>query len=229
MLRIISLIFKTYRMKTGLKIRLLFVFFTLACTVNAQIYRLEVGYNNPVRLGSNVSSIYFNGIKLGGTAEIDMKNNFSLLTGVLYNFVYSYKVQNYPSLAAVKYETQGLFMNFPVHVNYSYPISKTIRAFGFAGPTLNLGLYQNLKITSTQTYLPSNPLYVKPRTIDVYNGNDPVYQLNRLNLQLGGGGGVQWKKYQIKAGYDFGLNNLNKIDTNKLYQGGWYVSLSYSF
>lgn len=213
-------------MKSALKFYLVIVFIALICTVNAQTYRLEVGYTNPDRFGSGVSSTFFNGGKLGGTAEFSLKNNFSLLTGALYNFVYSNKLQSYPSAAEVKYESFGHSLDIPIRLTYTYPLSKSLKVFGFAGPNLNIGLFQNMKITSTQTYSSSNLLYVQPRSIDIY-GSDPNYQLNRLNLQIGVGGGVQWNKYQLKAGYDFGITNLNKTSSGNLYQKGWYISVAY--
>lgn len=215
-------------MKSILKIRILVVLLVAVCSLQAQTYRVELGYNNPVRLGTNFSRTYFNGIRLGGTAEYDLKNDFSLLTGVLYNFVYSDKLQKYPSSTSVKYVSYGHFLDIPLHVTYTYPFSKTLKAFGYVGPNINIGLFQNMNITSTLTYNPSSPYYVQPRSISVY-GSDPVYQLNRVNLQIGLGGGIQWKKYQLKAGYDFGINNLNKLDTGNMNQNGWHVTIGYSF
>ena len=215
-------------MKSALKFRILVVLLVAVCSLNAQVYRIELGYNNPVRLGNNFSSTYFNGIQLGGTAEYDLKNNLSLLTGVLYNFVYSDKLQKYPNSTSVKYVSYGHFLDIPLHVTYTYPFSKTLKAFGYAGPNINIGLFQNMNITSTLTYNPSNPYYIQPRSLNVY-GSDPVYQLNRINLQVGLGGGIQWKKYQLKAGYDFGINNLNKLDTGNMNLNGWHVTIGYSF
>jgi len=205
-------------MKSTLKIRLLIVLLVAVCSVNAQTYRLEVGYNNPVRTGSGVSSTYFNGIQLGGTAEYDLKNNLSLLTGVLYNFVYSDKIQKYPNSTSVQSISYGHFLNIPLHVTYTYPFSKTLKAFGFAGPNINIGLYQTRKNTSTVSYIPSE-------YSDLYK--DAV--LNRLNFQLGVGAGVQWKKYQLKVGYDFGINNLNRLNTGTLKQNGYSVTIGYNF
>ena len=216
-------------MKSVLKFRLLLVLLVAVCTLNAQTYRLEVGYNNPVRTGTGISSTFFNGIQLGGTAEYDLKNNVSLLTGALYNFVYSDKIQKYPSSTAVTYTSQGHFVDIPVRLMYTYPMSKNLKFFGYGGPNLNIGLFQNMKITSTQTYSPSSPLYVQPRSINLYTGSDQDYQLNRLNLQIGLGGGVQWKRYSLKSGYDFGINNLNKLDTGSMHQSGWYLTLGFSF
>ena len=67
---------------------------------------------------------------------------------------------------------------------------------------------------------------IKNGTIDLYHNA----VINRINLQMSVGGGVQWRNYQIKGGYDFGINSLNKIDTSKqLRQSGWFVSLVYEF
>jgi len=216
-------------MKSVLKFRLLIVLLVAVSSLSAQTYRLEVGYNNPVRTGTGISSTFFNGIQLGGTAEYNLKNNFSLLTGVLYNFVYSDKVQGYPNSATVTYKSQGHFLDIPVRMIYTYPLNKNLKLFGYGGPNLNVGLFQNMKITSTQTYSPTSPLYVQARSVNVYNGSDQSYQLNRLNLQIGLGGGVQWKRYSIKSGYNFGINNLNKLDTGSMHQGGWYLTLGLSF
>ncbi|MDP4238637.1 MAG: outer membrane beta-barrel protein [Bacteroidota bacterium] len=227
-------------MKSALKIRLLFVLFVVICSVNAQVYRLEVGYNNPVRTGTgasanlsninplpidvlntqvgSLSSTYFNGIHLGATVEYDLKNQFSLLTGALYNLVYSDKIQIYPKSTSITYVTWGHSLDIPIRLTYTQPLSRTLKVFGFAGPNINIGLYQSTKTTSDVSYIPS-------KFSDLYK--DAV--LNRLNFQLGAGGGVQWKKYQLKAGYDFGINNLNRLGTGNMYQKGWYVTFGYSF
>jgi hypothetical protein len=208
------------KMKKAPKISLLVVLLSIATLMNAQTYRLEVGYNNPDRTGVGYSNTYFNGIRLGGTAEFDLKNNLSLLTGVLYNVVYSNKKQGYPNSTSVTYETFGHFVDIPLRINYTYPLTKDLKIFGFAGPNLNIGLAQSMKTISDVSSIPSEPF------TDLYT----AAVLNRLNFQLGAGGGVQWKTYQFKAGYDFGINNLNKVSgAGSLYQKGWYVSFAYQF
>ncbi len=201
------------------KISLLIVLLSLATLMNAQTYRLEVGYNNSDRTGVGYSNTYFDGIRLGGTAEFDLKNNLSLLTGALYNFVYSFKIQKYPNSKSVSYESFGHFVDIPLRITYTYPITKDLKVFGFAGPNLNIGLAQTMKTTSSVSSIPD-------AFSDLYK--DAV--LNRLNFQIGAGGGVMWKTYQLKAGYDFGINNLNKVSgAGNLYQKGWYVSFAYQF
>jgi len=212
-------------MKKAFKFQLILSFLVVACIVNAQKYRLEVGYTNPDRFETNVSSTYFNGIQLGGTAEFDLKNNVSLLTGVLYNFVYSNKIQTYPNRDSVIYSSFGHFLDIPLRVIYSLPINKNLRFFGFAGPNLNIGLFQNQNITSNMSTSLNLINNIIPGKTDFYKNSI----LNRLNLQIGVGGGVQWKNYQLKSGYDFGINDLNKTTLGNQYQKGWYVTFAYEF
>ncbi|MEI7502999.1 MAG: outer membrane beta-barrel protein [Paludibacter sp.] len=198
-------------------------------------FAIEAGYINPVRFGSGVSSTYFNGGRLGVTANYDLKNNFSLLTGVLYSVVYSNKNQGYPSSKFVTYKTLGHFLDIPIHATYNLPITNTLKVFAFAGPNINVGLYQKQDINFSDNLIGDEHLAafnsfstftgITPKTIDFYKES----VLNRLNLQIGVGGGVQWKHLQLKSGYDFGINNLHKVDTGNLYQKGWYVSFSYEF
>ena len=179
--------------------------------------RIEVGYNNPSRFGSGVSSTYFNGVKMGVTTELEMKYNISLLTGVLYNLVYSDKVQRYPNSTSINSLTYGHFINVPLMAIYNIPINKNLKLFGYGGPTFSIGLRQREVALSTVSTIPS-------AYTDMYNSS-----LNRLNLQVGLGGGVQWKKFQLKGGYDWGVLNLNKTDTGKLYQRGWYITFGCEF
>ena len=86
--------------------------------------RVEVGYNNPAQYGSNFSTSYFNGFKMGLTTEYPLQNNLSLLSGILYNFVYSDKLQVYGSSTYVFYSTNGHFINIPIQIAYSIPVSK---------------------------------------------------------------------------------------------------------
>lgn len=207
------------------KLRLLVALLGLSCVLNAQIYRLEVGYNNPVRLGPNASATFFNGIRLGGTAEFDLKSNFSLLTGVLYNVAYSNKIQRYPNLDTVTYKTWGHYLEIPLRLTYTLPVSKNLKFFGFAGPNIRYGLAQNQEVISTMTDALNTINNIMPGNVDLYKNSI----INRLNLQLGAGGGVQWKNYQLKGGYDFGITNLNKTGTGNLFQKGWYATFAYQF
>lgn len=221
-------------MKNIKKICALFALIFAVAIVSAQTYRIEAGFVSPKQSGSSFSTNYFNGIRLGATAEFDLKNNFSLLTGALYSVVYSTKVQYYglASADSVSSKTFGHSIDVPLHLTYSLPITKDLKIFAFAGPKLNIGLAQPRKTTailsqSTIDFIESQG-GIAPTT-----GTEDLYKsamISRINFQMGAGGGVQWKNYQLKGGYDFGINSINKIDSSKLlHQSGWYVSLVYQF
>lgn len=213
-------------MKPSFKFCLIIALVFSVSTIFAQtIYRVEVGSVNPRRFGTSESATNFNGIRLGATAEFDLKNNFSLLTGALYSVVYGSKVQKYSSKDSVSYSTFGHYIDVPLRLTYSYPIANYLKVFGFAGPNLNIGLAQPQKILSNLTQELEDITGIKSGNYDLYKNA----VINRMNFQLGAGGGIQYKNYQLKAGYDFGIHSINAVDTGTLYQSGWYVSFSYKF
>ena len=217
-------------MKSTLKLILVSMVLSIGI-LSAQTYRLEVGFVSPKQSGAEFSTNYFNGGRLGVTAEFGLKHNFSLLTGALYSLVYSNKVQYYSSTDSVTYKTFGHSIDIPLKLTYTLPLSKNLKVFGFAGPNINVGIAQPRKTTAV---LSSSLREVIDEFGNVpTNGTEDLYKsamISRINFQMGAGGGVQWKNYQLKGGYDFGINSINKVDTSKLFrQGGWYVSLVYQF
>ena len=217
-------------MKSTLKLILVSMVLSIGI-LSAQTYRLEVGFVSPKQSGAEFSTNYFNGGRLGVTAEFGLKHNFSLLTGALYSLVYSNKVQYYSSTDSVTYKTFGHSIDIPLRLTYTLPLSKNLKVFGFAGPNINVGIAQPRKTTAV---LSSSLVQVIDEFGNVpTNGSEDLYKnamISRINFQMGAGGGVQWKNYQLKGGYDFGINSINKVDTSKLFlQGGWYVSLVYQF
>ena len=217
-------------MKSTLKLILVSMVLSIGI-LSAQTYRLEVGFVSPKQSGAEFSTNYFNGGRLGVTAEFGLKHNFSLLTGALYSLVYSNKVQYYSSTDSVTYKTFGHSIDIPLRLTYTLPLSKNLKIFGFAGPNINVGIAQPRKTTAV---LSSSLREVIDEFGNVpTNGTEDLYKnamISRINFQMGAGGGVQWKNYQLKGGYDFGINSINKVDTSKLLrQGGWYVSLVYQF
>lgn len=216
-------------MKSATKILVVLCLFSFG-VLSAQTYRAELGFISPKQNGTGLSDTYFNGIRLGATAEFGLKNNFSLLTGAMYSVVYSNKVQKYGVESdSVTYKTFGHYIDIPLRVQYTLPLGKDFKIFAFAGPNLNIGLAQPQKIISELSDAMAD--YTGIRSLG-YDEND-LYKkamISRINFQMGAGGGVQWKNYQLKGGYDFGINSINKVDTSKLLrQSGWYVSLVYQF
>lgn len=203
---------------------ILFLVTLCIISVNAQKITLEGGYFNPKRVGPNTGETYFDAIRLGALAEFDMKYNFGIQTGLLYNVGYSNKTQRYSVMRdSVDYTTWSHALEIPIRLVYNQPLFKDFKIFGFAGPNIQIGLIQNQQVDVGL----SDALV---EMTGIQSGNYNLYgqkKLNRINLQLGAGGGVQWRKYSVKGGYDWGLNNLDRTKADKVKQGNWYVSLGY--
>jgi hypothetical protein len=214
-------------MNKSTKVTLAFLILLSTLNVFAQKFGVELGYINPRRIGTAESTTNFSGIRIGGTAAFDLKYNFSLLTGALYQVVYADKIQNYTAGDSVRYKTWGHSIDIPLRIQYTYQIANYLKVFGFAGPNFNIGLWQPQTIQAT--FNKNSNLGV---LTGIESGNYDLYKralIHRMNFQLGAGGGIQFRNYQLKAGYDFGINSINAVDTGSLRQGGWYISFSYQF
>lgn len=198
--------------------------------VVAQTYRIELGSTNPKQSGSQFSTSYFNGGRIGVTAEFDLKYNVSFLTGALYSLVYSNKVQNYTATDSVRYKTLAHSIDIPLQLNYNLAIGKNIKLSAFAGPNINVGLAQPQKV---EVFMSDVQKGFYPNITNKEYGDNDLYKnalIHRINFQMVLGGGVQWKDYQVKGGYNFGINSINRIDSGfTLRQSGWFVSVAYQF
>lgn len=213
-------------MKSALRFSLIIILLSIFSSTHAQTFRLETGYYNPGLRGADTSTTYFNSFRVGATVEFQLYKNISVSGGAMFNVLYSNKHQGYRNSQYLNYMTYGQTIDFPVRLTYSYPFSKDIKAFVYGGPNLRWGLNLNRGIVST---LDSANIKFTGQTSKMQNlySSSIVY---RLNLQLGVGGGLEWKKFMLKSGYDFGLFNMNReATTRKLYEGGWYITFGHQF
>lgn len=230
-------------MKNIKKISFVFVFIMSTLGLAAQKYSVEAGYVQQQRYGKQFKTDYFDGFKFGANIEFDLKHNFSLLTGGMYQFLYSNNIQYFATHDSVnvKYRTMSHSLEIPLQVNYSLPLSKNFKFFAYAGPNISIGLFQPQRVRASipvelkaqlDELIPKN---MKPfiRTESAEFSNNDLYNksiIQRINLQMSIGGGAQYKNYRLKSGYDFGINSINKVDSNNiLRQRGWFVSLVYQF
>ncbi len=199
--------------------------------LSAQKIILEGGYFNPKRLGPKTGETYFESVKIGAYTDFDLKYNFAIQTGLYYNIGHSKKVQGYDNIAdSVTYRTWSHALEIPARVVYYQPLFKDFKVFGFVGPNLQVGLFQNQK-TITKNEDPAVFPYIISGKSNMFKPDNNRVGLkegiHRINLQLGAGGGVQWRQFVLKGGYDWGVNNLDKSRNDYVRQGNWYVSFGY--
>ena len=145
-------------------------------------------------------------------------------SGLLYNIGYSNKVQKYDiTTDSVTFRTWSHALEIPLRIVYNQGLFKDFKIFGFAGPNIQIGFIQNQNVTSLLSESTSEFTGIQGGKYNLYKNN-----LNLINFQLGTGGGIQWREFILKSGYDWGLNNLDKTKRDKrLTQGNWYVSFAY--
>jgi len=206
------------------------IFFTL----QAQTFRIEAGYSQPRLYSNKMSHRYFNGIRMGGTVdfEIPQANFLTVQTGLSYSYAFSKNdVQKYyfsSNSDSIRINTQGHSIDIPLHITASHKVFKVVRVFAFTGPSLNIGLHMSQKI---ETRITDGDGLQRLEDLGYKLGNSDLYdgRLRRFNLQLDAGAGAQWWKIQVKGGYSFGMNDLNKGNLHKQWQSGWFVSTAYEF
>ncbi len=97
------------------------------------------------------------------------------------------------------------FLKAPLHLNYNIEVSNVATIIAGVGPSLVIGLDGKY-----------NPF-----------GDDG---LERFDLQLGLNVGVRiFEKFEIKAGYDWGLINMSDEDEFRMKRDGINVGLAYIF
>lgn len=159
----------------------------------------------------------------------------------------------------MQHDVLQLQLSIPVRAYYNITLWKQLRMFFYAGPQLQIGLTNYDRIVDKNGYffgstfdengqLINSP--VAPNVVDWLkdnhlvptvkdeNGEDKIinqdqyvaHHLYRTNIQFGLGGGIEWDRYRLQAGYDFGLNNILRtpiLPKQKMHEWGWMCTFSY--
>lgn len=199
-------------------------------------YRLEVGYvqNQQRTKNKTYPDMYLHGARVGATFTFLLPQHFSMETGLLYSVAANKNDQHYAMAETtdMKQFVSNTIVEHnlvvPVRAFYVIPLWKQLNLFFYAGPQLQIGLAQTDKVKpnlSDQALIEYEKLGVPLTDYDKY-----ASELVRANIQMGLGGGFEWDKYRLQAGYDFGLNNMVRtklISNQHMWEWGWYVSFLY--
>ena len=191
-------------------------------------FRVEAGYGQTFRYGDNSVTSPYHVIRTGVNVEFPITRGFGVETGLKYSYAFGNREQIYAHSDTAFFKYAGHFLDVPVRLTYTLPIFWGMKLFAYAGPNFNIGIAHTEDVDFTPTVLdpvPSNPLnYPVTGTYNSYD-ND----LRRLNIQLGAGGGLQWKDYRVKSGYEWGLNNVNQNKNRSQKMKGWFIAFEYEF
>ena len=201
-------------------------------------YRIEFGFAQHYQHTHRTSfpEMYLNGGQVGASFTFLLPMHFGLQTGLHYSILYGKADQHWRSMTAqrvqmevIKHKVVEHDLMIPIRVYYTVPLWKKLNLFFFTGPQIHVGLAQNdnMKLDlseGVQEWLES--IGVPTSKYDRY-----ADELIRANIQWGLGGGLEWDRYRLQSGYDFGLNNLARklegLPNRYMSEWGWFISVSF--
>lgn len=226
-------IYHTEKASKFIRMKKIFLSISILLTVmviKAQTITLEAGYFNSNRDGVFLNKTYFDAVKLGATYTYDWKYNLGFQSGLLLNTGYSHNVQKFSTKGdSVIFRTWNVGLEIPVRAVYHVKLFRNVRLFGYAGPNIQIGLFQPQRIDANLSAVLAEMTGIQSGRFDLYTSDLQPNGINRINLQLGTGGGIQWKNYLLKSGYDWGLNNLDRTKKDRITQGQWHLTFGYQF
>ena len=140
---------------------------------------------DPVEVGMN-------GAYAGVSFNLPISGLLGIAPGLYYSFLYT---EDSAFKGALGAKVQEHFVNVPAYLNVGFNLGANARFFVFGGPTAQFGIISRAKAT------------VVGQSVDVDRYKEGGY--SRTNVLLGGGLGLNISRFQITAGYDQGLFNLN--------------------
>ena len=200
-------------------------------------YRLEAGYVQDWQRTQDISfpDMYLHGARLGATFTFVLPLQFGIETGVLYTLLYGRQDQHWRSVNAqdvqeeyIRHRILAHNLTVPLRLFYTVPLWKQLNLFFYTGPQLHIGLAQ---WDYLQTHLSGvTEGWLRSEGIETEPYDRMRDELVRANIQWGVGGGLEWDRYRLQSGYDFGLNNLVRQPSSisrQMSEWGWYVSFCY--
>ena len=110
-------------------------------------------------------------------------------------------------------------LNVPLYVNYGFDIARDSKFFIYGGPTAQYGLASTTK----------GEIGIGGGSADKTYNNYDNENYNRFNVYVGGGVGFQAGTFQVTAGYDYGVTDLNKSDNVEAHRSNIKIGVGFLF
>lgn len=200
--------------------------------------------------GSEVSrSEPMNGFFVGVANDIRLFAGLSIQPGLYYSYLNSSGSEEEIGFKVSDSYTEHM-LSVPIHFKYTFDIVPMFGINIFVGPTLSFGLAANNKMTVTGDvagnnvngsvtynaysgkFRSENLSGISDQIIETINRNMPQNRMNRFDVLMGGGVGLDLLRFiTVKGGFDYGLMNRLKDDDggSSLNRLQYYISIGVRF
>ncbi|MCD7901539.1 MAG: PorT family protein [Bacteroides sp.] len=202
-------------MKNSVKIIALACMLIMGISASAQDSSLSFG----LKAGMNLSNMS------GDFDDMDAKIGYNVGITVDYGFTENWYLLSGLELTAkgAKFDEGGyelkfnpLFLQLPLHAAYKFPVGDNLKIVVNAGPYLAYGIGGKIKENDGGD----------KEDWDFFGSEDDG-GCKRFDFGLGVGGGVEFGKFKVGIGYDFGLTDLGRDVEIKTRNG--YLTVGYKF
>ena len=183
-----------------------------------QYVGVQLGFTQPITrlnlpvLGqeTKLTPTVLNGFKVGVVYDATIVKGFGYTLGL--NYTFGANTSEWEKIGILDYprtQKQELYhqLEIPVDWQYKFEIANKTYLMLYTGPTLQVGLSYK---QNTRTQMTSSGETASVDK-DVYTMDGVA--LKRLNVTWGVGAGLQYERYFLRGGYDFGLINPYKEAT----------------
>ncbi len=183
-----------------------------------QYVGVQLGFTQPITrlnlpvLGqeTKLTPTVLNGFKVGVVYDATIVKGFGYTLGL--NYTFGANTSEWEKIGILDYprrQKQELYhqLEIPVDWQYKFEIANKTYLMLYTGPTLQVGLSYK---QNTRTQMTSSG-EIASVDKDVYTMDGVA--LKRLNVTWGVGAGLQYERYFLRGGYDFGLINPYKEAT----------------
>lgn len=200
-------------------------------------YRLEMGYVQHWQRPHRISypALYLDGASVGATFTFLLPIHFSLQTGLLYTLTYGTENQHWRSMSQQATQTEFIRhrvmehqLTVPMRMYYTVPLWKKLNLFFYTGMNLHIGLAETDKMRKNLSE--GTEAWLQTQGVKTESYDRMADELWRASLQWSLGGGIEWDRYRLQAGYDFGLNNLVRhpgITKRYMSEWGWHIGVAF--
>ncbi len=166
----------------------------------------------------------FNGFKIGLVYDATLIKGFGFSLALNYGFSEHHtNWEDDPSVMGIaqeiKYQSLLHTLEIPIDWQYKFEIAKEFWLILYTGPALqyNFVLKEKISVRNNANLENKNAIQVTEQShyeIDIDNDGRKDY--TPINLLWSVGGGIQYKRYFLRAGYDFGIYNpFRDVDLGK--------------